>query len=71
MTPIQAQIRHQMDQLTELANEIARDAGMLTRRKEGLQVFYGIGDESIFTLCELVCGSLEQQHAQRAESLAR
>lgn len=47
------------------------DAGMLTRRKEGLQVFYGIGDESIFTLCELVCGSLEQQHTQRAESLAR
>jgi ArsR family transcriptional regulator len=47
------------------------DAGMLTRRKEGLQVFYGIGDDSIFQLCELVCGSLEQQHTQRAESLAR
>ena len=47
------------------------DAGMLTRRKEGLQVFYGIGDTSIFTLCELVCGSLEQQHTQRAEALAR
>jgi DNA-binding transcriptional ArsR family regulator len=47
------------------------DAGMLTRRKEGLQVFYGIGDDSIFQLCELVCGSLEQQHMQRAESLAR
>jgi len=47
------------------------DAGILTRRKEGLQVFYGIGDESIFTLCELVCGSLERKHAQHAESLAR
>ena len=47
------------------------DAGMLTRRKEGLQVFYGIGDSSVLELCELVCGSLEQQHAQRAESLAR
>ena len=46
------------------------DAGVLTRRKEGLQVFYGIGDKSIFTLCELVCGSLEQKHSQHAKSLA-
>jgi ArsR family transcriptional regulator len=47
------------------------DAGVLTRRKVGLQVFYGIGDKSIFTLCELVCGSLEQKHSQHAKSLAR
>ena len=47
------------------------DAGVLTRRKVGLQVFYGIGDESIFTLCELVCGSLEQKHTQHVKSLAR
>ena len=42
------------------------DAGILARRKEGLQVFYRIGDPSIFQLCELVCGSLEKQHAERA-----
>jgi ArsR family transcriptional regulator len=46
------------------------DAGLLKRRKEGLQVFYSIADPSIFQLCELVCGSLEKQHAARAESLA-
>ena len=51
--------------------QMLMDAGMLTRRKEGLQVFYGIGDPSIFELCELVCGSLERQHTQRAKSLAR
>jgi DNA-binding transcriptional ArsR family regulator len=45
------------------------DAGLLTRRKEGLQVFYAIADPSIFQLCELVCGSLEKQHAARAEIL--
>ena len=45
------------------------DAGLLARRKEGLQVFYSIADPSIFPLCELVCGSLEKQHAARAEML--
>lgn len=47
------------------------ESGILTRRKEGLQVFYAIADPSIFELCELVCGSLEQQHAKRAEAFAR
>ena len=47
------------------------DAGILARRKEGLQVFYAIADPSIFELCELVCGSLEKQHTQRAEVFAR
>lgn len=35
------------------------DAGLLTRRKEGLHVFYSIADSTIFDLCELVCGSVE------------
>jgi len=47
------------------------DAGILSRRKEGLQVFYAIADPSIFKLCELVCGSLEKQHARRVEAFAR
>jgi len=47
------------------------DAGLLTRRKEGLQVFYAIADPTIFQLCELVCNSLEVQHAKRAEIIAR
>jgi DNA-binding transcriptional ArsR family regulator len=47
------------------------DAGLLSRRKEGLQVFYRISDPSIFELCELVCGSLEKQHTQRAAAFGR
>lgn len=47
------------------------DAGLLARRKEGLQVFYSIADPSIFHLCELVCGSLEKQNAARAGVFAR
>ncbi len=33
--------------------------GMLGRRREGLHVYYFIKDQSIFDLCEIVCGSLE------------
>ena len=43
------------------------DAHLLKRRKEGLQVFYAIADPSIFKLCDLVCGSLEKEHAAGAE----
>lgn len=47
------------------------DAGILSRRKDGLQVFYSIADPSIFQLCELVCGSLQRQHAERAGAFSR
>jgi len=45
-------------------------AHILSRRKEGLQVFYAIADPSIYKLCELVCGSLEKQLTWQVESLA-
>ncbi|MCU0791955.1 MAG: metalloregulator ArsR/SmtB family transcription factor [Opitutaceae bacterium] len=46
------------------------EAGLVGRRKEGLQVFYSIADPSIFDLCELVCGSLNQQTRARARIFA-
>jgi ArsR family transcriptional regulator len=45
-------------------------AGILGRRKEGLEVYYFIADRSIFSLCELVCGSLEKQLSAQARTLA-
>ena len=33
-------------------------AGLVARRKEGLNVFYRIADESVVELCEIVCRSL-------------
>jgi ArsR family transcriptional regulator len=45
-------------------------AGILGRRKEGLEVYYFIADRSIYSLCELVCGSLEQQLAQQTKAFA-
>jgi DNA-binding transcriptional ArsR family regulator len=43
-------------------------ANIVTRRKDGLQVFYSIADPSIGQLCQLVCGSLEKQLARQIES---
>jgi DNA-binding transcriptional ArsR family regulator len=41
---------------------------VLSRRKEGLQVFYTIADPTIFKLCDLVCGSVEKQLNRQVEA---
>jgi DNA-binding transcriptional ArsR family regulator len=40
---------------------VLADGGMLGRRKQGNHVYYRIVDESVFALCEQVCGAAEQQ----------
>ena len=45
------------------------DAGLLKRRKEGLNSFYSIADESIFKLCDLVCGGIEKNLRKNLSSL--
>ena len=35
--------------------------GIIARRKQGNFVFYRIFDKSVFQLCELVCGALQDQ----------
>lgn len=41
--------------------------GFLTRRKEGLYVYYGLRDDTVFALCDIVCGRLEQESRLRKE----
>ncbi len=43
-------------------------AGILRRRKAGLSVFYSIADESVFDLCDLVCGSVARFHEDQANA---
>lgn len=31
------------------------------RRKEGLHVYYSLADESVFELCDIVCGGIQAQ----------
>lgn len=37
------------------------DAGILGRRKQGTSSYYRIVDESIFELCDVVCGSIHDR----------
>jgi DNA-binding transcriptional ArsR family regulator len=40
---------------------ILAEAGILGRRRDGNHVYYRIVDESVFALCDQVCGALQQQ----------
>jgi hypothetical protein len=44
------------------------EAGLVSRRKEGVTVYYGIADQAVFGLCEHVCGSLRKRLAQQAQT---
>lgn len=50
--------------------KILQDAGIVNRQQQGNAVNYSIADESIFTLCEVVCGSLETRLKNQAEIFA-
>lgn len=41
--------------------KLLAEAGMVRRRKEGLQVFYSLGDPLVEDLCELVCGTIVRE----------
>lgn len=56
----QANVSRQLQKMAE--------AGIVSRRKEGVTVFCKIADEGIFQLCEHVCGSLQKRLAQQAEA---
>lgn len=45
------------------------EGAIVTRRKAGNHVVYAIGDESIFALCEIVCGGLQARIAELARLL--
>ena|SRR6266540_3476452 len=42
---------------------ILQQAGLVSRRKDGLNVYYRICDETVFDLCEAVCASLHDRLA--------
>ncbi len=49
---------------------ILLDAGIVSRRKEGLTANYQIIDETIFELCDVVCSRLQSQFESRKSVLA-
>jgi DNA-binding transcriptional ArsR family regulator len=43
--------------------------GFVERRKEGLYVHYRLADESVFRLCDIMCGRLVAEARARSELL--
>ena len=46
------------------------EAGIVARRKEGLNAIYRVSDETIFELCDVVCSRLREQLETRQNALA-
>ncbi|HET9013310.1 MAG TPA: metalloregulator ArsR/SmtB family transcription factor [Gemmatimonadaceae bacterium] len=44
--------------------------GFVTRRKEGLYVYYSLSDDRVFELCDIMCGRLEADLKTRRKLLA-
>jgi len=49
---------------------VLHDAGIVSREKRGNHVAYSIADESVFGLCEEVCGGLRRRIAELDGMLA-
>ncbi|MBN1403664.1 MAG: winged helix-turn-helix transcriptional regulator [Opitutales bacterium] len=47
---------------------LARE-GLLSRRREGLQVFYSVADESVFNMCCAVCGGIRESLKKDSKAL--
>lgn len=44
-------------------------AGFISRRKDGIFAFYSLADDDVFTICELMCGRVEQDHREHRAAL--
>ena len=40
---------------------VLQQAGIVRRRKQGTSVYYSVADQSVYALCEQVCGGLQLQ----------
>lgn len=46
--------------------KILQDEGFVAKRQEGNTVLYKIADDSIFELCDLVCGNLKERYSEKS-----
>ena len=50
---------------------VLQQAAIVARRKQGNFSYYRIVDEAVFSLCEMVCGSLQRQVEWRHQLLGQ
>ena len=43
--------------------------GFVSRRKDGLYVYYALADKSVLRLCDIMCGRIESEVAGRQRTL--
>ena len=48
--------------------KVLLDAGLVARRKEGTNAYYGVADPIVFMLCEAVCARQQAYWSSRARS---
>lgn len=51
--------------------QLLHSLGFVARRQEGSFVLYRLTDESVFELCQIMCGQITQEVDARRELLAR
>ena len=49
--------------------QMLHSLGFVERRKEGLYVYYRLADESVFQLCDIVCGRIAAETDARGRML--
>ena len=50
--------------------QLLHTLGFVSRRKDGLFVYYALADKSVFQLCDVMCGRLETEMKARRKLLA-
>jgi DNA-binding transcriptional ArsR family regulator len=50
--------------------QLLHSLGFVTRRKEGLFVYYALADASVFKLCDIMCGRIQAQLSARGRRFA-
>ena len=51
--------------------QLLNAAGFVTRRKDGLYVYYALAGDDVFRLCDLMCGRLEAETASRRRAFSK
>ena len=51
--------------------QLLHGAGFVTRRKEGLHVYYALAGEDVFRLCDIMCGRLAVEAEARRKIVTR
>lgn len=50
--------------------QLLHSLGFVSRRKEGLYVYYGLADKDVFRLCDIMCARVDAETTARRRALS-